>query len=196
MRSVFEFLNYVDCPKALKADIKMFYDHRYPRKTLFDERMVYSELPPKFMKRLVLHRFEKTVHFVPFFRACSDECIVAICPDNGSVLGEKPPAELTPSVPVLFVCGENDTDAPPQAHAWAHYRKTGGAKLLFEIEGGTHYSANGPAGDATEDETIEGASVMALLCNSTCALLSQGACVPCPCRRSLAWAPRYSAPFG
>ena len=52
-------------------------------------------------------------------------CIVAICPDNGSVLGEKPPAELTPSVPVLFVCGENDTDAPPQAHAWAHYRKTG-----------------------------------------------------------------------
>ena len=79
MRSVFEFLNYVDCPKALKADIKMFYDHRYPRKTLFDERMVYSELPPKFMKRLVLHRFEKTVHFVPFFRACSDECIVAIC---------------------------------------------------------------------------------------------------------------------
>ena len=31
------------------------------------------------MDRLVLHRFEKTVHFVPFFRACSDECIVAIC---------------------------------------------------------------------------------------------------------------------
>ena len=110
------------------------------------------------------------------------KCIVTICPDNGSVLGEKPPAELTPSVPVLFVCGENDTDAPPQAHAWAHYRKTGGAKLLFEIEGGTHFSANGPAGDATEDEMTEGASVMALLCNSTCALLSQGACVPCPCR--------------
>lgn len=79
MRSVFEFLAHVDCPKDLMADIKMFYNHRYPRKTLFDEKTIYAELPSKFMKRLVLHRFERTVHFVPFFRSCSDECIVAIC---------------------------------------------------------------------------------------------------------------------
>lgn len=79
MRSVFEFLNHVDCPKELMTDIKLFYNHRYPRKTLFDEKTIYSELPPKFMKRLVLHRFERTVHYVPFFRSCSDECIVAIC---------------------------------------------------------------------------------------------------------------------
>ena len=79
MRSVFEFLNHVDCPKELMSDIKMFYNHRFPRKTLFDEKTIYAELPPRFMKRLVLHRFEKTVHYVPFFRQASDECVVAIC---------------------------------------------------------------------------------------------------------------------
>lgn len=79
MRSVFEFLNHVDCPKDLMHDIKLFYNHRYPRKTLFDEKTIYTELPPRFMKRLVLHRFEKTVHYVPFFRQASDECVVAIC---------------------------------------------------------------------------------------------------------------------
>lgn len=79
MRSVFEFLNHVDCPKELTDDIKLFYNHRYPRKTLFDEKTIYAELPPRFMKRLVLHRFENTVHHVPFFRQASDECVVAIC---------------------------------------------------------------------------------------------------------------------
>lgn len=79
MRSVFEFLNHVDCPPGLKSSIKTFYNTKYPRKTLFDEDMIYREIPPKFSKQLVLHRFERTVHHVPFFRGCSDECVVQIC---------------------------------------------------------------------------------------------------------------------
>lgn len=79
MRSVFEFLDHVDAPEDLKNKVKTFYNHRYPRKTLFDEDMIYEELPPKFSKKLVLHRFERTVHHVPFFRSATDECIVAIC---------------------------------------------------------------------------------------------------------------------
>ena len=109
------------------------------------------------------------------------KCVVAICPDDGSVMGRKPPAELSPSVPVLFLCGEKDTDAPPQSHAWKHYRKTGAAKLLFEVQGGCHYFANGPAGDATESEANRGAEELALLCNCVGALVSRGACAPCPC---------------
>jgi predicted dienelactone hydrolase len=109
------------------------------------------------------------------------KCIVAICPSDGSALGETFPAALSPSVPALFVCGESDSEAPPQAHAWAQYRKTGGAKLLFEVRGGNHHFANGPAGNATEAESNTGAFDMALLCNCMCAILSQGACVPCPC---------------
>ena len=79
MRSVFEFLDHVDAPLELKDKVKVYYSHRYPRKTLFDEDMIYDELPPKFSKQLVLHRFERTVHHVPFFRNATDECIVAIC---------------------------------------------------------------------------------------------------------------------
>ena len=79
MRSVFEFLHHVDAPDELLDQIKIFYSHRYPRKTLFNEDMIYEELPPKFSRRLVLHRFEDVVHHVPFFRSCTDECIVAIC---------------------------------------------------------------------------------------------------------------------
>ena len=50
-----------------------------PRQTLFDEELIYRELPPKFSKQLVLHRFSAIVHHVPFFRSCSDECVVQIC---------------------------------------------------------------------------------------------------------------------
>jgi hypothetical protein len=79
MRSVFEFMDHVDAPDDLKQKVKTFYNYRYPRKTLFDEDVIYEELPPKFSTRLVLHRFERTVHHVPFFRKATDECIVAIC---------------------------------------------------------------------------------------------------------------------
>ena len=79
MRSVFEYLEYVDAPEDLKEKVNTFYTYRYPRKTLFDEDVIYEELPPKFSTRLVLHRFERTVHHVPFFRKATNECIVAIC---------------------------------------------------------------------------------------------------------------------
>eukprot|EP01047_Picozoa_sp_COSAG01_P020529 COSAG01_NODE_1170_length_11406_cov_17.917662_8_plen_698_part_00 len=79
MRSVVEFLNHVDCPVDLKASIKSFYNTKYPRKTLFEEEKIYQEIPPKFSKALVLHRFEKIVHHVPFFRGATDECVVQIC---------------------------------------------------------------------------------------------------------------------
>jgi hypothetical protein len=79
MRQVFEFLEHCECPEELQNSAKSFYNHRFPRKTLFDEQSIYDELPPKFTKALVLHRFERAVHSVPFFRQASDECVVDIC---------------------------------------------------------------------------------------------------------------------
>ena len=79
MRSVFEFLEHVECPDELKDAAKVFYEHRFPRKTLFDEEQIYRELPPRLTNRLVLHRFEATIHSVPFFRGCTDECVTDIC---------------------------------------------------------------------------------------------------------------------
>eukprot|EP01043_Picozoa_sp_COSAG02_P016779 COSAG02_NODE_745_length_17738_cov_18.178241_6_plen_709_part_00 len=79
MRQVFEFLKHCECPEELQASAKRFYDHRFPRKTVFDEQSIYDELPPRFTKALVLHRFERAVHSVPFFRTASDECVVDIC---------------------------------------------------------------------------------------------------------------------
>lgn len=79
MRQVFEFLEHCECPEELQQAAKTFYMHRFPRKTLFDEQVIYDELPPKFTKQLVLHRFERAVHSVPFFRSASDECVVDIC---------------------------------------------------------------------------------------------------------------------
>ena len=73
MRSVFGFLDHIDCPKDLREQVKIFYSSRYPRKTLFDEEEIYNELPSKFAQRLVLHRFERTIKHVPFFRnACAE----------------------------------------------------------------------------------------------------------------------------
>ena len=55
------------------------------------------------------------------------------------------------------------------------------AKLFFEVRGGDHYFANGPAGDATEAGANKSAEELALLCNCVGALVSRGACAPCPC---------------
>ena len=79
MRSVFEFLDHVDCPRDLQGHIQNFYAARYPRKTLFDEGMIYNELPTKFSQRLVLHRFSSTIQRVPLFRNIEPECTVMIC---------------------------------------------------------------------------------------------------------------------
>ena len=79
MRQVFAFLAHCECPDELKDKARAFYNHKFPRKTVFDEQQIYDELPPKFTKALILHRFESAVHSVPFFRTASDECVADIC---------------------------------------------------------------------------------------------------------------------
>ena len=74
------------------------------------------------------------------------KAVIALCPwlDNW-VLG---PDDLNHSVPILIFSGENDVNAPPYLHADIHYNYTPSAtdKLLFEVENGDHYVANGPDG--------------------------------------------------
>ena len=79
MRQVFEFLHHCECPDELLDKSREFYNHRFPRKTVFDEQQIYDELPPKITRALVLHRFESAVHSVPFFRKATDECVAGIC---------------------------------------------------------------------------------------------------------------------
>ena len=53
----------------------------------------------------------------------------------------------------LMIYGNRDTMAPPEKQAWTHYRKMGATKLIFEVTGGDHYVANGPAGGAESGDT-------------------------------------------
>ena len=78
-------------------------------------------------------------------------------------------------MPVLIFCAEEDRAAIPQKNAWLHYHKTRAAKLIFEARGGSHYFANGPAGDGTESELTAGSDMAA--CNFLCA--SCCGCAPC-----------------
>jgi len=79
MRSVFAFLDLVECPKGTQDKVRSFYQYRYPNRTLFNEHSIFQELPNKVKNEVVLHRFERTIHNVPFFRSCSDDIIVDIC---------------------------------------------------------------------------------------------------------------------
>mmetsp|Transcript_53892 Transcript_53892/g.166997 ORF Transcript_53892/g.166997 Transcript_53892/m.166997 type:complete len:332 (+) Transcript_53892:89-1084(+) len=114
------------------------------------------------------------------------KCIIALCPDDGKDLGSVFPTELSASVPVLIICGEKDTDANVKTQAWSHYRLTGATKLIFEVAGGDHYVANGPAG-GTESDIDQGACQgLCALCNCACVICMcmvcprQLWCVPCP----------------
>jgi dienelactone hydrolase len=104
------------------------------------------------------------------------KCSVAICPHDGREHGTQFPPELSASVPVLFVCSERDKEADPQKQAWAQYKKTSAPKLIFEISGGDHYSATGPAG-GTKSEFEQGGEPY-VLCN--CLLAMVCGIAPCP----------------
>lgn len=105
------------------------------------------------------------------------KCSIAVCPHDGSGhYGVPFPEELSSTVPVLILCSENDREADSQKQAWAHYRKTTGPSLIFEVSGGDHYSAVGPAG-GTRKEFDDGAEPCVLF-NCCCAVFCGRA--PCP----------------
>jgi len=77
------------------------------------------------------------------------KCAIAFSPHPG--LGivlpccAPPPAELTDTVPSLFIAGQCDVVACP-CLVRRMFRKVRAPKLLLEIRGGDHAVANGPAG--------------------------------------------------
>ena len=79
MRSVFAFLELVECPDETLHKVRAFYQYRYPGGTLFDEHEIFAELPNKLKNEVVLHRFERTIHNVPFFRNCPEDATSDIC---------------------------------------------------------------------------------------------------------------------
>ena len=121
------------------------------------------------------------------------KCVIALCPDDNtrSTCNQLCPSSVAQSEPtgyvaVLIICGDNDKDAAPNAQAWPHYRQTGAPKLIFEVAGGDHFVANGPAG-GTEGETQAASDDSMVACNfltaMACMLMCPTAlwCGPCPC---------------
>lgn len=108
-------------------------------------------------------------------------CAIALCPNDGRDFGPPIPTELSVSVPVLIICGEKDTDAPPKDHASVQYRNISAPRLIFEVAGGDHYVANGPAGgiEAAGDDCGELCNCTAIICLAQC-VSRERMCVPCP----------------
>jgi len=100
------------------------------------------------------------------------KCIVALCPSDES--SDDPQAQYSTSVPVLIICGEKDTSNG--ANPWDQYPKISATKLIFEVAGGDHFVANGPAG-GTEHEAQHTASDCGMLCNYVCGTFC--GCAPC-----------------
>ena len=122
------------------------------------------------------------------------KCVIAVCPDDGKRMGAdrwvEPgtntlsfPSEPPRSVPVLIISGEKDTEAPVKVSAWPHYRQTAATKLIFEVAGGDHYVADGPAGGRETDPN--GFAIINFMINCCCFISGcPNACLfggPCPC---------------
>lgn len=120
------------------------------------------------------------------------KCVIALAPDGGYMFPSKHslsfPSPPPTAVPVLILCGDNDEEAPPKKFGWPHYRQTGAAKLIFEVEGGDHYTPLGPAG-GTKHQAEAGSMSMELWCvncSTICACWMCQCplalwCTPCPC---------------
>jgi len=83
------------------------------------------------------------------------KCAIALAPHSGA--GAAPgmdtpfPERLTDSVPMLFLVGNADKQAPAPKFSKPHYDKTGAPRLLFEISGGDHFVPTGPSGGNAYD---------------------------------------------
>jgi hypothetical protein len=74
------------------------------------------------------------------------KAVIALCPWLDNLVLE--PDDLNHSVPTLIFSGQYDVTAPPSLHANIHYNYIPSTtdKLLFEVEYGDHFVANGPDG--------------------------------------------------
>ena len=122
------------------------------------------------------------------------KCVIALCPDDGKRFGADSwvepgtntllfPSEPPRSVPVLIISGERDTYSPVKDNAWPHYRQTAATKLIFEVAGGDHFVANGPAGGREVEDPflvqtnyMIGYCCMFMCCPNACMFAG-----PCPC---------------
>jgi pimeloyl-ACP methyl ester carboxylesterase len=101
------------------------------------------------------------------------KAVIALCPwlDNGVL----EPVDLSHSVPTLIFSGQYDINAPPYLHANIHYSYIPATtdKLLFEVENGDHFVANGPDGGGgyVGDRALEWLKNYLLEDSSNCELL-------------------------
>jgi len=101
------------------------------------------------------------------------KAVIALCPWLDNWVLE--PDDLNHSVPTLIFSGQYDVNAPPYLHANIHYNYTPSTtdKLLFEVEYGDHYVANGPYGGSGHvgDRALKWINNYLLGDNSNCELL-------------------------
>ena len=77
--------------------------------------------------------------------------------------------KLTDSVPMLFLVGNADEEAPAKKQALPHYNITESPKLYFEIKNGDHFIVNGPSGGNKQD--FYGSNDSEIGCNAFCTML-------------------------
>ncbi len=79
IRQVMQWLKFIDAdPKSIERTIK-FYEYRFQNKLMFDDHKIVDELPVKLRSDIVLHRFQRTIDHIPFFKNLRQDTVVAIC---------------------------------------------------------------------------------------------------------------------
>mmetsp|Transcript_19620 Transcript_19620/g.40999 ORF Transcript_19620/g.40999 Transcript_19620/m.40999 type:complete len:334 (-) Transcript_19620:38-1039(-) len=113
------------------------------------------------------------------------KCAIALAPDSYGHASFS--QKLTDSVPMLFLVGNADSEAPHMKQALPHYNMTTAPKLYFEIKNGDHFVVTGPSGGNRND--FESDRGFEICCNCLCTY----SCADCVGPRKLGTL-RLSAP--
>jgi hypothetical protein len=79
MRQVMQWLKFIDADQDSIDRTLKFYEYRFQNKLMFDDHKIVEELPVKLRSDIVLHRFQKTIDHIPFFKSLREDTVVAIC---------------------------------------------------------------------------------------------------------------------
>lgn len=79
METLHHFMKHEGVPPPLHRRVMQYMEYRYPKRTIYDENRLYSELPPSLRGEIAFHRFGSVIEQLDVFSDLSYQTAALLC---------------------------------------------------------------------------------------------------------------------